>query len=96
MLAVDSSESLVWSHIGDSNAALFLVFIPFALGVGIASGLAPMRDICVFKTLPEPLQNSRLLVDVSRNSRTSQVPRVCHRVLCDTKEKPSEQTPAQP
>lgn len=31
--------SLVWSHIGGSIAALFLVFMPFVLGVGVALGL---------------------------------------------------------
>lgn len=31
--------SLVWSHMGGSIAGFFLVFIPFALGVGVASGL---------------------------------------------------------
>ena len=30
---------LLWSHIGGSNAALFLVFMPFALSFGVASGL---------------------------------------------------------
>ena len=34
-----AAESLVWSHIGGSVAAWFLVFMPFALGVGVATGL---------------------------------------------------------
>ena len=30
---------LVWSHTGGSNPAFFLVFMPFALGLGVALGL---------------------------------------------------------